>query len=48
MAVAERGAGELVKERGAGLECQCVHMTVAERGTGDGARGAGPKYQCGR
>jgi hypothetical protein len=32
-AVAERGAGEPVRERGAGLDCQCVHMAVAERGS---------------
>jgi hypothetical protein len=34
-AVAERGIGEPVRERGAGLECQCVHRTLAERGTGE-------------
>jgi hypothetical protein len=33
LAVAERGAGELVIERGAGLECQRVHRAVAERGS---------------
>jgi hypothetical protein len=34
-AVAERGAGEPVRERGAGLECHRVHKAVAERGTGE-------------
>jgi hypothetical protein len=48
-AVAERGAGEPVRDRGMGLECQCIHMAVAERGTGEpvGARGTGSECRCG-
>jgi hypothetical protein len=33
-AVAKRGAGEPVRERGAGLECQRVHRAVAACGAG--------------
>jgi hypothetical protein len=47
MAVAERGAIEPARECGAGLECQCVHRVVTERGTREsvGARGVGPECQ---
>jgi hypothetical protein len=31
MIVAERGAGEPVREHGTGFECQRVHRAVAER-----------------
>lgn len=49
MAVAERWEGEPVRERGAGLESQCVYRAVAKRGTREpvGARGASPECQCG-
>jgi hypothetical protein len=42
-AVAEREAGEPIRECEAGLECQRVHRAVAERGTREpiGACGAG-------
>jgi hypothetical protein len=33
--VAERGAGEPVREHRMSQECQRIHTTVAERGTGE-------------
>ena len=46
--VAKRGAGEPVRECGAGLECQRVHKAVSERGMREPveARG-GPECQRG-
>jgi hypothetical protein len=41
MAVAKRVAGEPVRERVAGLECQRVYKTVAKRGTGEPVRACG-------
>jgi hypothetical protein len=48
-ALAERGVREPVRERGTGLECQCVHRAVAERGTREpvGTCGAGPECHRG-
>jgi hypothetical protein len=45
-AVAERGAGEPVKEHGVGLECQRVYMTVTERGTGEPVGACGASLEC--
>jgi hypothetical protein len=49
-AVDERGVGEPVRECGAGLECQRVHMAVTERVTREpvGSRVTGPECQRGK
>jgi hypothetical protein len=48
-ALAERGVGEPVRERGAGLECQRIHRAAPERGTREPVEtsGAGPECQRG-
>jgi hypothetical protein len=47
LGLAERWAGEPVRERGMDLECQRVHRAVAERGTREpiGTLGAGLECQ---
>jgi hypothetical protein len=47
-AVAERGAGEPIGARGAGLECQRAHIAVGERGTGEPVRARGCGLECQR
>jgi hypothetical protein len=41
-----REGEEPVRERGTGLECQCVHMAVAERWTGEPVRTRGAGAEC--